>query len=131
MRIDKKETGKRLRKLREDNNLTLAEVASQLGVSGKSTVNAWEKGRAYPKKHIDELAKMYGATVDYLNHGDLGGQNMEFNTVKEALEWLIEVNSGKLKVDGEEATVEKLQEVNRETIYGICDLLGLSDLYLD
>lgn len=131
MRIDKKEVGKRLRELREYNILTLAEVASQLGVSGKSTVNAWEKGRAYPKKHIDELAKMYGATVDYLNYGNLGGKNMEFDTVKEALEWLIEVNSGKLKVNGEEATVEKLQEVNRETIYGICDLLGLSDLYLD
>ncbi|GET11639.1 hypothetical protein SN811_01390 [Ligilactobacillus agilis] len=56
---------------------------------------------------------------------------MEFDTVKEALEWLIEINSGKLKVNGEEATIEKLQEVNRETIYGICDLLGLSDLYLD
>lgn len=56
---------------------------------------------------------------------------MEFDTVKEALEWLIEVNSGNLKVNGKEATIEKLQEVNRETIYGICDLLGLSDLYLD
>ena len=131
MRINKQETGKRLRKLRKDNNLTLAEVASRCEVSGKPTVNAWENGRAYPKKHIDELAKMYGATVDYLNYGNLGGKNMEFDTVKEALEWLIEVNSGKLKVNGEEATVEKLQEVNRETIYGICDLLGLSDLYLD
>ena len=131
MRIDKKEVGKRLRKLREYNNLTLAEVASRCGVSGKSTVNAWEKGRAYPKKHIDELANMYGITVDYLNYGNLGGHNMEFDTVKEALEWLIEVNSVKLKVNGEETTVEKLQEVNRETIYGICDLLGLSDLYLD
>lgn len=131
MRINKQETGKRLRRLRKDNNLTLAEVAKRCGVSGKSTVNAWEKGRAYPKKHIDKLAKMYGATVDYLNYGNLGGQNMEFDTVKEALEWLIEVNTGKLKVNGEEATVEKLQEVNRETIYGICDLLGLSDLYLD
>lgn len=131
MRINKQETGKRLRRLRKDNNLTLAEVASRCGVSGKSTVNAWETGRAYPKKHIDKLAKMYGATVDYLNYGNLGGQNVEFDTVKEALEWLIEVNTGKLKVNGEEATVEKLQEVNRETIYGICDLLGLSDLYLD
>lgn len=109
----------------------MAEVANQLRVSGKSTVNAWEKGRTYPKKHIDGLANMYGTTVDYLNYGNLGGHNMEFDTVKEALEWLIEVNSGKLKVNGEEATVEKLQEVNRETIYGICDLLGLSDLYLD
>lgn len=131
MRINKQETGKRLRRLRKDNNLTLAEVAKRCGVSGKSTVNAWEKGRAYPKKHIDKLAKMYGATVDYLNYGNLGGQNMEFDTVKEVLEWLIEVNSGKLKVNGDEATVEKLQEVNRKTIYGICDLLGLSDLYLD
>lgn len=40
MKIDKKEVGKRLRKLREYNVLTLAEVASQLRVSGKSTVNA-------------------------------------------------------------------------------------------
>lgn len=56
---------------------------------------------------------------------------MEFDTVKEALEWLIEINSGKLKVNGEEATTKQLQECNLETLYGICDLLGLSDLYLD
>ena len=76
MRIDKKEVGKRLRELRKDSNLTLAEVASRCGVSGKSTVNTWEKGRAYPKKHIDKLAKMYRTTVDYLNFGILGDESM-------------------------------------------------------
>lgn len=55
MRINKQETGKRLRKLRKNNNLTLEEVANRCGVSGKSTVNAWEKGRAYPKKHMSDL----------------------------------------------------------------------------
>lgn len=135
MRIDKKETGKRLRKLREDSNLTLAEVASQLGVSGKSTVNAWEKGRAYPKKHIDELAKMYGATVDYLNYGDLGGQNMEFDTVKEALEWLIEVNRGGANMNEEErqvaAEIIVNLEVYKEDIRRITTKLALYNASLE
>lgn len=71
MEIDKKEVGERLSKLRKDKNLTLDEVAIFLGVGGKSTVNAWERGRAYPKKYINMLAKLYNVDVDYINKGTL------------------------------------------------------------
>lgn len=71
MEIDKKGVGLRLAKSRKEKNLTLNDVASFLSVSGKTTVNAWEKGRSYPKKHIKELAKLYGIDENYLKFGSL------------------------------------------------------------
>lgn len=68
---------------------------------------------------------------------------MEFENVKEALKYLLEVNQqgGDMKVaridsDGtrhewEEATLEDYKESNRETVYAICDMLGLENIYLD
>ena len=71
MEIYKKGVGLRLAKSRKEKNLTLNDVASFLSVSGKTTVNAWEKGRSYPKKHIKELAKLYGIDENYLKFGSL------------------------------------------------------------
>lgn len=71
MKIDKKGVGLRLAKSRKEKNLTLNDVASFLSVGGKTTVNAWEKGRSYPKKHIKELAKLYSIDENYLKYGSL------------------------------------------------------------
>lgn len=58
---------------------------------------------------------------------------MEYETVREALETLIDVNEADQKdftADGHQATYEDLAEFNRETLYNIADLLGMSDLYV-
>lgn len=58
---------------------------------------------------------------------------MEYESVREALEFLINVNESEQKdttVNGYEATYEDLAECNREALYNIADLLGMSDLYL-
>lgn len=58
---------------------------------------------------------------------------MEFDSVREAMEFLISYNESprkNIKVDGHEPSFENLQEANREALYSVCDLLGMSDLYL-
>ncbi|WP_283590340.1 hypothetical protein [Ligilactobacillus saerimneri] len=57
---------------------------------------------------------------------------MNFETVKEALEFLYSVNrkEAKVKVNGKPARVHDIQEMNREAIFGLCDLLGMEDIYL-
>lgn len=96
MKIDKKSVGIRLKRLRKEKNLTLDEEAKLLNVAGKTTVNAWEKGRAYPKKHIDKLAELYNTTIEYLNYGDLKNYiqkyiEQEFHSENTPIHnWLIE-----------------------------------------
>ena len=52
----------------------------------------------------------------------------EFETVREALEFLETINNPKCEVKS--ATVKDVQEMNYETIASLCDLLGMSDVYL-
>lgn len=54
--------GRRLRGLREERVLSLAEVGQLIGVS-RQTVSAWETGKAQPRtKHIIDLAALYNVT---------------------------------------------------------------------
>lgn len=58
--------GSRLLRLRKQRGLTLAQVASQLGVS-KPTVWAWEQGKARPvERRIEALAQIYGVELSDL-----------------------------------------------------------------
>lgn len=58
--------GMRLNRLRREAGLTLADVATRLGVS-KPTVWAWEKGKARPlPERIPAIAEALGATADDL-----------------------------------------------------------------
>ena len=68
---------------------------------------------------------------------------MEFESVEEALEFLLDVNhqDNDMKVvvvnaDGtrsnfKKATLEDYKESNREAVYALCDMLGLEKVYLD
>lgn len=68
---------------------------------------------------------------------------MEFESVEEALEFLLDVNhqDNDMKVavvnaDGtrsnfKKATLEDYKESNREAIYALCDMLGLEKVYLN
>lgn len=58
---------------------------------------------------------------------------MEYKTVREALEMLVsanEVAQENFTTNGHVSTYEDLQEFNCEIAYNLCDLLGMSDLYL-
>jgi transcriptional regulator with XRE-family HTH domain len=61
--------GARLQRLRKERGLSLAQVASELGVS-KPTVWAWEQGRARPtRERIDPLAQVLGTSSRALQTG--------------------------------------------------------------
>lgn len=52
--------------------------------------------------------------------------------MKEALIFLLDVaNSKGITTDGENATVEDIQELVREAAISMADLLGVSELYLN
>ena len=54
----------RIGELRTRFGITQSELARRLGVT-RSSVNAWELGFATPQlKHIVEMAKIFGTTVD-------------------------------------------------------------------
>ena len=56
----------RVKKLREQNNLTQADLARKLGLT-RSSVNAWEMGISVPStQYIVELAKIFKVSTDYL-----------------------------------------------------------------
>lgn len=57
---------------------------------------------------------------------------MEFETVKECLEILLDLNNteNELQVDGKLGTINDLKDFNFELIVNMCDLLGLESLYL-
>lgn len=56
---------------------------------------------------------------------------MEFENVKDALKSAMEyAESSNLQVDGKPATCEDFQELMKEHIYAIADLLGMSEVYL-
>ncbi len=57
---------------------------------------------------------------------------MEFETVKECLKMLLDLNNteNELQVDGKLGTINDLKDFNFELIVNMCDLLGLESLYL-
>ncbi|KRK50979.1 helix-turn-helix domain-containing protein [Companilactobacillus kimchii] len=72
MNISKSDFGVRLMKLRKSKNLSMQGLADIIGVSGKSTINEWEKGRGLPKKAtMDRLSTVLNTSSDYLYYGDL------------------------------------------------------------
>lgn len=54
-----------------------------------------------------------------------------YENVREAIKDLIDVSEAKMvSVDGHEPTAEEMQELFRERIYNLADLLGFEDFYL-
>lgn len=69
---------------------------------------------------------------------------VEYENVKDALKQLVQLNGpgttfGKvstivdngIKTDKREFTIKDLQESNYELLANVCDLLGMSDIYLE
>ena len=56
----------RIKSLREQQNMTQADLAKQLGIT-RSSVNAWEMGISVPStQYIVELAHIFHVSTDYL-----------------------------------------------------------------
>lgn len=72
MKIDKTAVGQRIKQLRGKKNMSMEALAQYVGVSGKSTINEWEKGRSMPQqKNLEQLSRMLGVPVDYLKFGSV------------------------------------------------------------
>lgn len=56
----------RIKHLREEQNLSQAELAKRLGIT-RSSVNAWELGISVPStQYIVELSSLFKVSTDYL-----------------------------------------------------------------
>lgn len=56
----------RIKRIREQNNLTQSELAKHLGIT-RSSVNAWELGISIPStQYIVELSRFFRVSTDYL-----------------------------------------------------------------
>lgn len=76
----------KLKELRKRKKLSQTEVAEKLGVS-LNTISNYERGERTPDvKTLNELAKLYDVSVDYL---------IENEETKSAEEWFDEVASSK------------------------------------
>lgn len=62
-------TGKRLKALREARGLSQAEVASLIGV-GRTTYLKYENGENKPVRKLNELAKLFNVSIDFLLGND-------------------------------------------------------------
>lgn len=69
-------TGSLLRKLREESNYSLQDIANYLGVS-KPAVSKWENGYDIKTENLYSLAKLYGVTFSELYEGKLDSESNE------------------------------------------------------
>lgn len=76
--------GDRVRKLRENRNMTQTELSEMLGMKTYTTVSKWEKNENFPKgKDLKKLAEIFGVTSDYLlvltdsPHGKISDSNKQ------------------------------------------------------
>lgn len=58
---------------------------------------------------------------------------MEFETVKDAIQFMLDLSEkgATMKTNGVGSTIDDYKEMYRETLYSMCDLLGMEDLYLE
>lgn len=59
------DTGKRFRDARKNMGLSIAQAADKLGVA-RSSIIKWESGRHKPRRHLEEVARLYNTSADYL-----------------------------------------------------------------
>lgn len=72
MKENKKAIGKRIHDLRIRKNVSMEELANNVGAGGKSTINTWEKGITLPRpNYLMKLSKYFDVDIDYLKYGSL------------------------------------------------------------
>lgn len=86
MAYDKNAIAERLKKIRTDNNLSMQEFSELIGVSGKSTVNEWEKSRSIPsKKTLNKIAATIQVDSNFILYGNFSDyiKELVISTIKE------------------------------------------------
>ncbi|MBD8013444.1 helix-turn-helix domain-containing protein [Planococcus wigleyi] len=99
-----KQIGEKLKKLREDNQLSVDELALALGFA-KTVIWGYESGKKQVSvSHLEILADYYKVTVDFL---------LEREQISDTLDLLnlTDLNSIKLVVDDQPVNQEELSEV--------------------
>ncbi|SRR5690606_1897450 len=99
-----KQIGEKLKKLREDNQLSVDELALALGFA-KTVIWGYESGKKQVSvSHLEMLADYYKVTVDFL---------LEREQISDTLDLLnlTDLNSIKLVVDDQPVNQEELAEV--------------------
>lgn len=72
LKENKREIGERIHSLRVAKNVSMEELANNIGAGGKSTINTWEKGVTLPRPHyLNKLSSYFGVSIDYLKYGSL------------------------------------------------------------
>lgn len=72
LKENKKEIGERIHDLRVRKNVSMEELANNIGAGGKSTINTWEKGITLPRpNYLMRLSKYFGIDINYLKYGSL------------------------------------------------------------
>ena len=58
---------------------------------------------------------------------------MEFENVKDAIKFMLELSEkgATMKTNRVDSTIDDYKEMYRESLYSMCDLLGMQDLYLE
>lgn len=86
--------GKRLKKAREDKNLTQTKVSKDTNINNK-TLSGYERGISEPDlETIKKLAKYYDVSLDYLlGNSDIKNSTNEYDLSQEELEILEQIKS--------------------------------------
>ena len=67
--------GERIKELREEKQISQAELPEKIGMT-QDSISLWEKGRRVPNTpYLIPLCKIFDVTVDYLLGNETGGNN--------------------------------------------------------
>ena len=100
----------RVKELREKANLSMDQLATQLGVT-KSRVNMWENNGTVPRMNVlVDLAKYFNVTTDYL----LGNDDTDNISLENSKLSSLQRNLGKLNEDDLEKAEGMLKAVFKD-----------------
>lgn len=72
MKANRQEVGSRLKQLRTEKGMTMAQVADALHVSSNAVVNNWEKeNKKISPKFLKAYADYFNVPVDWIKYGEL------------------------------------------------------------
>ena len=119
--------GERIRTLRKQNNMSLEELGSKLGV-GRSAILKYEKGQVQnlPRVKIEKMASLFGVSPEYIMAFD-ENEKLEYLTDDIAEKYL-------LTKYGEEAVelvdmFSKMTDKNKKKLLELCEDITKSQKY--
>lgn len=106
-----KTIGDRIKKIRNDLNLTQQELAYRLGVKTKGTVNSWEKDRNLPNlQNLKDLSKLGRRTIDWIVTGIENERSYIMEQLREREKELNELREINMELQGQAKELLKVAE---------------------